>query len=70
MRGTDPVPVLTVCRRNDENTNNVTLLRCKKQVSIANSGGALGVSLAVDIGGTFTDVVLRRGAELFIDDPR
>jgi N-methylhydantoinase A len=25
------------------------------------------VSLAVDIGGTFTDVVLRRGAELFID---
>jgi hypothetical protein len=66
MRGIG-VPVLTVRRYAGENTNIVTLLRCKKQVSIANSGGALGpVSLAVDIGGTFTDVVPPR-RHLFID---
>jgi len=58
---------LTARRHDGENTNNVTLLRCKKQVPKHLETPGAATSLAVDIGGTFTDVVLRRGAELFVD---
>jgi N-methylhydantoinase A len=57
---------LTVRRHGGENTDIVTLLRCKKQVQDSGTPSPTA-SLAVDIGGTFTDVVLRRGAELFVD---